>query len=53
MQEEIQREYGKLVVITTDEPYVNGAFRAGLGADFPLFSDAERAPAPSDTTSRG
>jgi peroxiredoxin len=42
MQEEIQREYGKIVVVTTDEPYVNGAFRAGLGADFPFLSDAKR-----------
>jgi hypothetical protein len=35
MQEEIQREYGRLAVVTVDEPYVNGAFRAGLGAEFP------------------
>jgi peroxiredoxin len=42
MQEEIQREYGKIVVVTTDEPYVNGAFRAGLGADFPFLSDSNR-----------
>ena len=42
MQEEIQREYGRLVAVTTDEPYVNGAFRAGLGADFPFLSDAHR-----------
>ena len=42
MQEEVQREYGKLVAVTTDEPYVNGAFRAGLGADFPFLSDEER-----------
>ena len=42
MQDEIQREYGKIVAITTDEPYVNGAFRAGLGADFPFLSDADR-----------
>lgn len=42
MQDEIQREYGKIAVVTTDEPYVNGAFRAGLGASFPFLSDAER-----------
>ena len=42
MQDEIQREYGKIVAVTVDEPYVNGAFRAGLGAGFPFLSDAER-----------
>ena len=42
MQEEIQREYGRIAVVTVDEPYVNGAFRAGLGADFPFLSDERR-----------
>jgi peroxiredoxin len=42
MQDEIQREYGAIAVVTIDEPYVNGAFRAGLGADFPFLSDEER-----------
>jgi peroxiredoxin len=42
MQEEIQREYGSLVVITVDSPYVNGAFRAGIGASFPFLSDEDR-----------
>jgi peroxiredoxin len=42
MQEAIQREYGALVAVTVDEPYVNGALRAGLGADFPFLSDEER-----------
>jgi peroxiredoxin len=42
LQEEIQREYGRLAVVTVDEPYVNGAFRAGLGASFPFLSDSER-----------
>ena len=41
-QDELTREYGALAVATTDEPYVNGAFRAGLGARFPFLSDAER-----------
>ena len=41
-QDELHREYGRLAVVTTDEPYVNGAFRAGLGAAFPFLSDAER-----------
>jgi peroxiredoxin len=42
LQEEIQREYGRVAVVTVDEPYVNGAFRAGLGAAFPFLSDEER-----------
>jgi hypothetical protein len=42
MQEAIQREYGAIVAVTVDEPYVNGALRAGLGADFPFLSDQER-----------
>jgi peroxiredoxin len=45
MQEAIQREYGAIVVVTVDEPYVNGALRAGLGADFPFLSDRDRAVA--------
>jgi peroxiredoxin len=42
MQEEIQREYGTICAVTVDEPYVNGAFRAGVGADFPWLSDEDR-----------
>ena len=42
MQEAIQREYGRLVVVTVDAPYVNGALRAGLGASFPFLSDEGR-----------
>jgi peroxiredoxin len=42
MQDEIQREYGKIAVVTIDTPYVNGAFRAGIGADFPFLSDEDR-----------
>ncbi len=42
MQDEIQREYGRIAVVTIDEPYVNGAFRAGLGAAFPFLSDEDR-----------
>jgi peroxiredoxin len=45
MQEEIQREYGRIAVVTVDEPYVNGALRAGLGASFPFLSDEDRAVA--------
>jgi peroxiredoxin len=45
MQDELQREYGRIAVVTIDTPYVNGAFRAGLGADFPFLSDEDRAVA--------
>jgi peroxiredoxin len=42
LQDEIQREFGRIAAVTVDEPYVNGAFRAGLGGDFPFLSDADR-----------
>ncbi|HET8607379.1 MAG TPA: redoxin domain-containing protein [Gaiellaceae bacterium] len=42
MQEELQREYGRVAVVTVDPPSVNGAFRAGLGAGFPFLSDEAR-----------
>ena len=42
LQEELQREYGKIAAVTVDEPYVNGAFRAGVGASFPFLSDEDR-----------
>ena len=42
MQDEITREYGKIAAVTVDEPYVNGAFRAGLGASFPFLADEDR-----------
>ena len=42
MQDEIQREYGKIAVVTVDAPYANGALRAGLGASFPFLSDDDR-----------
>ena len=45
LQDEVQREYGRLAAVTVDEPYVNGALRAGLGADFPFLSDVDRAVA--------
>jgi peroxiredoxin len=45
MQDEIQREYGRIAVVTIDAPYVNGALRAGLGAAFPFLSDEDRAVA--------
>jgi peroxiredoxin len=42
LQDELQREFGRMAVVTVDEPYVNGAFRAGLGAGFPFLSDEDR-----------
>ena len=45
LQDEIQREYGRIAAVTVDEPYVNGAFRAGIGAQFPFLSDEDRAVA--------
>jgi peroxiredoxin len=45
LQDELQREYGRLAAVTVDEPYVNGALRAGLGAAFPFLSDVDRAVA--------
>ena len=42
LQDEIQREFGRIAAITVDEPYVNGAFRAGLGGAFPFLSDVGR-----------
>jgi peroxiredoxin len=42
LQDELQREFGKLAAVTVDEPYVNGAFRAGLGGAFPFLSDVDR-----------
>jgi peroxiredoxin len=41
-QDELQREYGRLCAITVDGPYANGAFRAGIGAEFPFLSDEDR-----------
>jgi peroxiredoxin len=42
MQEEITREYGRIVVVTVDGWYGNGALRAGLGASFPFLGDPDR-----------
>jgi peroxiredoxin len=41
-QDEVEVAYTKLVVISVDQPEVQSAFRAGLGARFPFLSDAER-----------
>ena len=45
LQETIQREYGRIAVVTVDDPYVNGTLRAGIGARFPFLSDEQRAVA--------
>ncbi len=42
VQDEFEVAYAKLVVISTDPPEVQAAFRAGLGARFTFLSDAER-----------
>jgi len=42
MQDEIGREYGAIAAVTVDSPYVNGTFRAGVGASFPFLSDEDR-----------
>ncbi len=42
MQEEIQREYGKIAAVTVGPPYVNGAFRAAIGASFGAAAGASR-----------
>jgi peroxiredoxin len=41
-QDEFEVAYAKLAVISVDEPEVQSAFRAGLGARFTFFSDPER-----------
>jgi peroxiredoxin len=45
LQDELQREYGRIAAVTVDGPYVNGAFRAGIGAQFPFLSDEDRSVA--------
>lgn len=42
IQDEFEVAYSKLAVISVDEPEVQAAFRAGIGARFPFLSDAER-----------
>jgi peroxiredoxin/cold shock CspA family protein len=41
-QSELAVSYAKLAVISADEPRVQAAFRAGLGAQWTFLSDAER-----------
>ncbi|HZT09171.1 MAG TPA: redoxin domain-containing protein [Chloroflexota bacterium] len=39
---ELAVAYAKIVAVSVDPVEVNAAFRAGLGAKFPILSDAER-----------
>ena len=43
LEKECRVAYSKIVAISIDSPEVNGALRNGLGAQFPILSDAERA----------
>src|SRR5437773_1094334 len=40
-EKELAGSYCKLVAISVDPPAQNGALRVGLGANFPILSDAE------------
>jgi len=42
LQDEFEVAYTRIVVVSTDPPEVQSAFRAGLGARFTFLSDAER-----------
>ena len=52
MQDELQREYGRIAVVTVDSPYVNGAFRAGIGADLPFDQSRPQHPLPVENIER-
>lgn len=41
-QKELAVNYCKIAAVSVDPPQVNAAFRAGLGAQFPVLSDQER-----------
>lgn len=41
-QKELAINYCKIAVVSVDPPEVNGALRAGLGANFPFLSDKDR-----------
>ena len=43
VQDEFEVAYARIVVLSVDQPEVQAAFRAGLGARFTFLSDAERA----------
>ncbi|MDQ3608933.1 MAG: redoxin domain-containing protein [Actinomycetota bacterium] len=42
LQDEFEVAYTRIVVVSVDEPRVQSAFRAGLGARFTFLSDAQR-----------
>lgn len=42
LDQELAIGYAKVVAISVDPVEVNAAFRAGLGAKFPILSDADR-----------
>jgi peroxiredoxin len=42
LQDELQVNYCKLAVVSTDPPEISAAFRTGLGATFTFLSDYER-----------
>ena len=42
LEPELAIAYAKVVAVSVDSVEVNAAFRAGLGAKFPILSDAER-----------
>ena len=42
LQDEFEVAYARIIVVSVDEPQVQAAFRAGLGARFLLLSDAKR-----------
>jgi len=42
IQDEFEVAYSRIVVVSVDPSEVQAAFRAGLGARFTFFSDAER-----------
>jgi peroxiredoxin len=42
LEEDLQVNYCKLAVISTDPPDISAAFRTGLGATFTFLSDHER-----------
>lgn len=42
LQDEFEVAYARIVVVSVDEPEVQAAFRAGLGARFLFLSDAGR-----------
>jgi peroxiredoxin len=42
LQEDLQVNYCKLAVVSTDSPEVSSAFRTGLGATYTFLADHER-----------